>query len=289
MTGKLSRRSKSDGSYIEYDLEGREILSVDTNGWEIKTTYDADGNVIDLLATTEHHYMEYDWQGRIIRETVNNILDDGTETLRIEATYEYSDDGLEKYMTTYNTETGVTRLTTEWHYDEAGNEIFYHLYSRSGENDSIRETGYDADGNVLWEQYLAVDGTLTKRTEYTYDAQGNLLESVETGYLAGSGTVTTTYERDGNGRLLTVTRHEVNPGSSMAYEATWITDLYEYTDRGDVRYHYEYSVGVDVTVEPYYFWDKYLEQGKEYFSSVTVYLYDYDTVDPESLIPERKY
>ena len=287
--GKRSRRDNSDGSYVEYDLEGREILSADAYGNVAETTYDENGNMIESIGPSSHHYMEYDAQGRPTKETVNTRLADGTETLQIEATYEYSEDGLYKAMTTYNVETGVTRLTTEWRYDEAGNEIYCHIYSRSGENDMITETEYDEDGKILWTQNLTVDGTVTNRVDYIYDEYGNLIQTVNGGTGVLDGTVTYTNELDENGRILLVTRHEVNPGTNPPIDATWVTDVYEYTDRGDVRYHYEYTVGVDLSTDPYSFIDEYTEKGKEYFTRVTIYVYDYDNLDPASLIPEQKY
>ena len=284
--GKLSRRDESDGSYKEYDLDGREILSVDKYGAVTETTYDENGNVIDLLEPSLHHYMEYDEQNRPIKETVNSRLADGQETLKEIGTYEYSEDGLYKALTTYVTETDVTRLTAEWRYDTAGNEIYYHLYSRSGENDVIREAEYDNDGNILWLQYLAVDGTVTKREDYIYDEHGYLIEKYSSDLFEQ---MTETYERDENGQELLVTKREVRPDSEDPIDVTYVTDLYELNDHGDVRYHYEYTVGVDINNGNMTFYDEYLEKGKDHFLRLTIYIYDYETIDPYSLIQERSY
>ena len=75
--GKRSRRDNSDGSYVEYDLEGREILSADAYGNVAETTYDENGNMIESIGPSSHHYMEYDAQGRPTKETVNTRLADG--------------------------------------------------------------------------------------------------------------------------------------------------------------------------------------------------------------------
>ena len=287
--GKISRRDESDGSYVEYDLEGREILSTDAYGNVAETRYDENGNMIESIGPTSHHYMEYDEQNRPVKETVNTRLADGQETLMEIGTYEYSEDGLYKALTTYVTETGVTRLTAEWRYDTAGNEIYYHLYSRSGENDVIREAEYDEEGRLLWMQYLATDGTVTNRQENTYDEHGNLIRTVDSGTGVLGSTITTTYERDENGQVLLVTKHEVRPDSDPPIDVTYITDLYELNEHGDVRYHYEYTVGVDINNGNMTFYDEYLEKGKDHFLRLTIYIYDYETIDPYSLLQERSY
>ena len=101
--------------------------------------------------------------------------------------------------------------------------------------------------------------------------------------------MTETYERDENGQELLVTKREVRPDSEDPIDVTYVTDLYELNDHGDVRYHYEYTVGVDINNGNMTFYDEYLEKGKDHFLRLTIYIYDYETIDPYSLLQERSY
>ncbi len=212
--------------------------------------YDAKGNCTKyaryegrLERLIYNELNEYDEQGNMIRQTVQNFITEGGYRLSNVLVYEYEKGRVcSKAESTYNA------------YGEIASEVV---------------TRYLVNGEIETVSYYNGERKLTKRYSYEYDEQGYLIRVFCDNLSNVQGNMTMYYENDSQGRVLkmseydyqgvltytTVYTYDSNSGKVQSYETRdevngWSTERreYDYDQNGNVlenRYFYRMAIQAD--------------------------------------------
>jgi RHS repeat-associated protein len=248
VAGRLTGLTDANGNPIvtyTYDPAGRLAEKLNGNGTYTTYTYDADGNILDLV-----NYAPGGTVNSQFAYTYNAVgLETSEATLDGTWTYTYNTDGELTQAVFASTDSSIPNQDLVYNYDAVGNRTstvindVTTVYTTNNVNEYTSVGGtpyvYDADGNLLF------DGTNT----YTYNALNEL-----TSVSGPSGTTTYTYNALGqqvssttNGQTTEYLNDPAGIGNVVG----------TYTGSGSLIADYTYGLGLtsQVTASTSYYYD----------------------------------
>lgn len=218
-----------------YDLYGRVVKALDTNGNALYYSYNTDGQLVsqkdqagNVTSYTYDSYGNVDSVTNALGQTVryvytkSGLLSSITDANGNDIRYSYDDKG----QTTAITYADGSRET--WSYDEVGNVTGW--TTRAGKTVQM---SYDAKGNLL-SKTVEDEGT----TRFTYDGLGHMLSSTDSG-----GTTTWTYDE-----RYRMTKVQYPDGHSLNYSYDSYDRMTAMTDDVGNTTNYSYNAWGDLTL-----------------------------------------
>ena len=290
--------SEGATTQYEYDDKGRTILSL-TGSNAVVYSYDQDGNLYDKITRSGRTVYSYDASGRLLTEKYYTyagyfaylaeysdlIQYLGQQTLKMQATYEYTNYGLLKKSTIYSSEENEVFITQTSYNDSQGSKIFGSIQTTTDSLGKVTRYFYDSNNGRLLAN-IQPDNT---GTSYSYDAVGNLTLVQPATYSAGSwsgvsNSANVVYEYNELNQLTSIntegteysfTYNNFGAKNSVAIGGTTIVSQ-TYNDYNGKISKVTYANGTVVN----YFYDELARVEKIVYNDngvETVYEYEYDS------------